>query len=173
MRRTLAAVLIPFILGACAGTSEQGGVVDKVLQDFGIQDRPEGYETGGDKVFSRLNAVGESELKRLNREGRTGEVKYAQEEEFRGAYFKELKVYENYYPLDARPLGRTASGRQGGYTGTVEYSYRVYQSPRTANRVEAAAAMADIPTNIEGREKYRYNFGVGGVWDGKPGEPVR
>ena len=173
MRKFLAAILIPFVLPACGTTSEQGGVVDKVLQDFGLQDRPEGYETGGDKVFDRLNQVGESELNRLNRENRTGEVKYAEEAEFRGAYYKELKVYENYYPLDARPLGRTASGRQGGYTGLVEYAYRIYQSPRTSNRVEASAAMADIPTNIEGRETYRYTFGVGGVWDGKAGELVR
>lgn len=171
--KQFAGVLLPFVVTACAGTSEQGGVVDKVLQDFGIQERPEGYETGGDKVFSRLNEVGESELKRLNRENRTGEVKYAQDEEFRGSYFKELKVYENYYPLDARVLGRTTAGRQGGYTGLVEYSYRIYQSPRTANRVEAAAAMADIPTNIEGRETYRYDFGVGGVWNGRAGELAR
>jgi len=49
----------------------------------------------------------------------------------------------------------------------------VYQSPKKSNRAAAAAESATIPTDIEGRESYRYGFGSGGVWDGREGERVR
>jgi hypothetical protein len=148
-----------------------GGVVNKVLVDFGVREQPEGYVSESDKVFQRLGEVGNTELKRLNIEQRQGEIKF-QEEGLRGLYYKEVKVYEACYPLDAQPNTRAADGNQA-YTGYIEYAYRVYQSPKKPTRAAAAAESATIPTDIEGREAYRYGFGSGGVWDGRKGERVR
>lgn len=164
-----------FVFGAlivAAGcATPEGGVANKVLADFGIGEHPEGYVSGSDKVYEQLSEVGASEMKRLNAENRLGEIKYEQEG-LRGTYFKEVKVYEDYYPLDA---AATTTGSMGerGFSGYIEYSYRVYQSPRMATRIEAESATATIPTDDEGREQFRYKFNTGGVWDGTAGERVR
>ena len=168
--RRLAAVMVCVALCSCQRTP--GGVVDKVLVDFGIREKPEGYVTGGDKVFARLTGVGKAEMRRINQEGRHGEVKFQDEGGVRGKYYKEVKVYEKFYPLDAQPVSKTAAGERG-YTGYIEYSHRLFQSERKSNRAEAAAAQANIRTDRTGRETYRYTFGPGGVWDGAKGERTR
>lgn len=158
---------------AAAGCASSGtGVVDKVLQDFGVRERPEGYTSGTDRVYERLTEVGRSELRRMNTQGRHGEVKFEESGGLRAKYYKEVKVYENFYPLDAGPTART-SANERGYVGYIEYSYRIFQSARKSNRTEAAAEQATIPTTERGREKYRYRFSAGGVWRGGKGELVR
>ena len=144
-------------------------VVDKVLTDFGIREPDEGYVSGAQRVFERLDVVGKTELKRLNQQQRHGTIKY-QDEDLHGKYYKEVKVYENYYPLDAVPASRAG---ERGFTGYIEYSYRVHQSARKSTRAEAMAESASIPTGEEGRETYRYHFSAGGTWDGQEGEKSR
>ena len=90
----------------------------------------------------------------------------------RGRYYKEVKVYESYFPLDAEAVN-TGSQTERGYQGYIEYRYRIYQSARKPTRAEAMAATADIPTDEEGRETYRYRFNSSGVWTGGEGEPSR
>lgn len=148
-----------------------GEVMDKVLTDFGVRERPEGYQSESDKVYERLNEVGKVEMKRLNLEQRQGEVKF-QEDGLRGQYYKEVKVYENFYPLDAQSNARSTDGNQA-FSGYIEFAYRIFQSPKKTSRAEAMAETASIPTDTQGRESYRYGFGPGGVWDGAKGERVR
>jgi len=161
------AVILAFLTAAGCETPE-GGVANKVLVDFGVREAPEGYERGSDTVYNRLSDVGATELRRLNAENRHGTVKFEQEG-LRGAYFKELKVYEDFYPLDAVA---TTSGtqRDRGFLGYIDYTYRVYQSARFESRVEAETATATIPTGDSGRETYRYRFNQGGFWNGSKGE---
>lgn len=169
MKRTAVALALAGLAG-CA--TEQGSVMDKVLQDFGLQERPEGYVSSSDRVFERLSEVGQSELRRLNTQGRHGEVKFAEQDGIQGKFYKEVKVYENFYPLDATAAARTASGERG-YIGYIEYGYQIYQSERKNTRAEAEAESANIPTGVTGREGYRYRFNSAGMWNGAPGEPAR
>ena len=151
----------------CAGTA------DKVLQDFGIRDRPEGYVSGSDRVMARLNEVGKSEVNRLNLQDRRGEIRYDGEDALHGKYYKVMKVYERFYPLDANASGRTAANSERGFVGYIEYSYQFYQGPRKGTRAEAGAEVADIPTGEWGRETYRYRFNSAGLWNGRKGELMR
>jgi hypothetical protein len=171
MRYLSVALLGSLIFCGCA--SSPGEVTEKVLVDFGIRDKPDDYVTGSDMVYDKLDAVGASEMKRLNAVGRHGEVKYEQREgDLTGKWYKEVKVYENYYPNDANIINRSSRGERG-YVGYIDYSFRQYQSARTSTKVEAENATADISTNTTGREKYRYNFSVGGSWTGEKGELVK
>lgn len=167
--KRLSFLLLCLGLAACQRTPDQ--VFDKVLTDFGIREQPEGYVSGTDQVFKNLDLVGSTELKRLNLEERQGEVKF-QEDGIRGMYYKEVKVYEAYYPIDAQPIARTTDGARG-YNGYIEYAYRIYQSQRKGTRVEAANEPANIPTEVQGRESYRYGFNASGVWNGGKGERTR
>ena len=146
--------------------------MNKVLRDFGIRDRPEGFETGESRAMTRLNEVGNVEMKRLNLAGRRGEVKFESTGGIQGKYYKEVKVYDNFYPLDVRPAARTSTG-PGGYVGFIEYSYRLLQSARKSNRAQASAETASIGSDIRGRETYRYHLNSAGVWSGGNGELVR
>jgi hypothetical protein len=49
----------------------------------------------------------------------------------------------------------------------------MYRSPGFATRAEAQAATADLPTDEEGIETYRYSFNSGGTWTGAAGERVK
>lgn len=158
--------LLGLVMAGCA--SSPGSVADKVLADFGLKERPEGYVSGGDRVFDRLATVGATEMKRLNMENRHGEVKF-QDAGFGGKFFKEVKKYEDANALDAQPMSRAAAGERG-FVGYVEYRYRMYQSERRDTRAEAEALTADIPTDESGSEVYRYRFNSGGIWDGQKGE---
>jgi hypothetical protein len=169
-------VFFAVVLGAAAClagcTSTPGEVMDKVAYDFGLGERPEGYTAGTDRVMENLHNVGRTELKRLNYAHRHGEVEFEDEEGLYGEFYKVRKVYEDYYPQDAKQAARTGEETRQ-YVGYVQYSYRLFESERMSTRVEAAAAPANIETNETGRETYRYNFGAAGVWDGEEGEPMR
>lgn len=169
MRRLL--LMSVLLLAGCA-SGPHGSVMDKVMYDFGVGEAPEGYVSGSDRVFQKLPEVGETEMKRLNTEGRHGEVKF-QEDGLHGKYYKEVKVYDNFYPLDAQPTSRNSQGQDGGYVGFIEYSYTIYQSQRKDTRAEASAESARIATSESGRETYRYRFSTGGNWNGKKGERSR
>ena len=146
-----------------------GGVADKVLADFGLRERPEGYVSGTDRVVDRLDTVAQTEMKRMNMEARHGEVKFQDDAGFGGKFYKEVKKYEDSHPLDAQPVSR-ASERQRGFVGYVEYRYRIYQSERRDTRAEVEALSANIPTDDGGSEVYRYRFNSGSIWDGQDGE---
>lgn len=169
MYRLLAAVLV--IAVGLTGCSSPGTVGNKVLGDFGIIDRPDEYQSQAEAVQKSLSNVGPSELRRLNQQSRQGTVKF-QEDGLRGMYYKEVKVYEDFYPLDARAT-RNAAQRERGFDGFIEYNYQIYQSERRPTRTEAAAESATIPTGETGGETFRYNFSSGGVWDGNPGTQAR
>jgi len=157
------------VLVACQRSPRQ--VADKVMIDFGIKDKPEGYVSGADQVYQQLEGIGAGELKRLNLEQRQGTIKF-QDDGLRGMYYKEVKIYEQAYPLEAAPVSRGPEGTRG-YNAYIDYSYRIYQSARKPTRAEALAESADIPTDIEGRETYRYTFSGGGTWDGNKGQRTR
>lgn len=164
----LSAVLLSLTLSSCQ--SDDGvGVVEKVKYDFGIGEKPEGYESLSDRVMTRLDAVGKSEMKRMNVAGRYGEIKFEEESGLQGKYFKQVKQYESYHPIEAVPISRGSQGERG-FVGYIQYTYRIMQGERKSTRTEAEAQSATIPTNIVERETYRYTFGPGGTWDGRPGE---
>lgn len=146
-------------------------VTDKVLADFGLREHPEGYVTGSDRVFQELDKVGATEMKRLNGLERHGEVKF-DDQGRRGQYYKEVKVYESYLPMDVSgtPGGGT---RDRGYSGIIQYKYRILRGEAKPTKAEAAAQSATIPYGDEGRENYRYSFSTSGVWDGATGESTR
>lgn len=170
MKKILGIALLVVVCGCQSGPTD---VIQKVKYDFGIGEKPEGYVSGTDRVMENLRKVGEIELKRMNMEGRHGEVKFESGDGgLSGKYFKEVREYDNFYPLDAQPVSKAAHGDRG-YMGYIEYSYRVYQSPRFSNRTEAAAASASIPTNMQGRDVYKYRFNSGGYWDQAEGELTR
>lgn len=162
-----------YVIVVCICAAGCAGAGTKVLQDFGIKDRPEGYESGTDRVMARMNDVGKSEMNRMNLQARRGEVLYDDADALRGKYYKVVKVYERYYPLDANPSGRTSVSRERGFVGYIEYSYSYYESPRKTSRTEAGAQVADIPTGDGGRATYRYRFNSGAVWNGAKGELIR
>ena len=172
-RWILPIVLVGLLIGAAACQRTPGEVMEKVRYDFGMGDRPEGYESVSDRVMESLRDVGEAEMRRMNSASRHGEVKFQEAGSLQGHFFKEVKVYESFYPLDAVPVSRAGSSGGRGYVGTISYDYRVYQSERFSTRTEAQAASADIMTDTQGRDVYRYNFGSRGVWDGRPGELTR
>lgn len=158
-------LLIITLLAGCAGAG------NTVLEDFGIRDRPDEYVSGEDRVFERLQNIGKAELVRLNKDARKGEVKFEDGGPLHGKYYKEVKVYQNFFPIEAQSTtkGGTGPNRQRGYAGYIDYAYRIYQSPRKNSRPEAAALNADIPTSQRGRETYRYRFNASGTWlGGKP-----
>ncbi len=166
------AVFLALVTGATGCQTPPEGVTNKVLADFGLRDRPEGYVSGSDQVFERLDEVGQTEIRRLNLENRNGTIEFI-EEGLRGHFYKQVKVYEEFTPVDARAITTRGPSDSRSYQGYIEYRYRMYQSPYTSNRTEAQAASATIPTETEGREVYRYKFGLGGVWDGAKGELSR
>ena len=159
------------LMTACASSGgSSGGVVDKVMTDFGLRAKPEGYVEPSDKVFAKLNDVGKAEMRRMNAAQGHGEVKFQSDgSALGGQYYKEVKRYESFQPLDAERLSRSTQA-QRGYVGYIDYKYRVYQSERTSSRTKATTLRATIPTDIEGHETYRYKFGPGGGWDGGRGE---
>lgn len=159
------------ILGLAGCTTSGGSVAEKVMVDFGLKAKPEGYVSGTDKIYASLPNVAKQEMKRMNTEQRRGSIKF-QEDGVRGMYYKETKIYDNYYPLDARAIPQKPS-EDRGYNGYIEYSYRIYESERRPTRVEAEALTATIAGNESGRERYRYTFGPGGIWDGGKGEQVK
>ena len=77
LRNMLTVFLVGVLLAACQSTPDE--VVDKVLQDFGLRERPEGYVSGADRVLERLSNVGAAEMKRMNLDGQHGDVKFYQE----------------------------------------------------------------------------------------------
>lgn len=168
MKRLAWFLTVSAVLTGCSS-----GAGSKVLQDFGLQERPEGYVSGSERVFDRLNDVGKTELSRLNREDRDGEIRYDDIEALRGKYYKVVKVYNRYYPLDSNPSSRTSVDSRRGYVGYIEYAFEYYEGPRRNTRAEAIAELAVIPSGERGRETYRYRFNTSGVWNGAKGERSR
>ena len=165
-------LLLSLTAGVVTGCQRTPGeVANKVLGDFGLKERPEGYEEPSDKVYDRLNGVAEAEMKRMNYEGREGEILF-EEDGLRGNFYKQVKEYVDSHPLDAR-ADTAGTQRESGYTGYIEYTYRIVQSKRKPTRAEAAAEAADIPTGETGRETFRYHFNSGGAWDGRKGERAK
>lgn len=170
MKKLSLVILCAVVVCGCQrGPSE---VANKVLADFGLREQPEGTVTGSDKIMDRLADVGVTEMKRMNLKGREGEVKFQEDDGLDGKYYKEVKVYESAHAADANSVSNPAQSDRG-YVGYIDYSYRIYQSERRSTKVEAAALDADIPTDIRGRETYRYNFSSGGSWQGGEGELVK
>jgi len=161
------------VLALAAGCRTDGqSVGEKVLVDFGLREAPEGYQTPSDRVFERLRSIGETEMARMNNAARFGEVKFQEDGPLSGAYYKEVKRYERFRPVEANAISRGAQGERG-FVGYIDYTYQVYQSERKPNRAAAAAETADIPTGERGNDLFRYRFGPGGDWDGKAGAPAR
>jgi hypothetical protein len=167
--KKIAVAVMLLVFAGCQRTP--GEVTNKVLTDFGLRDRPEGYVSESDKVFQKLGEVGAVELKRMNENQGKGEVKF-QQDGLRGMYYKEIKVYENFSPVDASAATRTDKDSTT-YCGYIEYGYRIHQSERVPTRTEALAQAATIPTDTEGREVYRYTFDSSGAWDGSKGQRVK
>lgn len=149
------------------------GAGSKVMQDFGLQERPDDYVSGSDKVMAKLPEVGKTELVRLNAASRTGDVLYERMDALNGAYYKKARVYEEFRPLDANFTNRTNGNEKDAYVGYIEYTYQIHESPRRPSRIEAMAENASIPTGERGSETFRYRFGMSGTWDGAKGEPVK
>lgn len=164
-------VLITLLVLSSCQSGPEGGVVNKVLSDFGLREKPEGYVSETDKVFQRLGEIGATELQRLNLENRHGQIKFEQKGA-RGEYYKEVKVYTQYYPIDAKPVSHSGESGQS-YTATIEYAYSIYRSASKSTRAEAQESTADIPAGIEGRETYRYSLGPAGVWNGEKGQKIK
>jgi len=162
-----AAFLVLLLAVACQHGPDT--VVDTVLMDFGLKERPEGYVSAADKVMEQLRGIGETEMRRMNQEGRLGEVKFQESGAGKGGYYKEVKVYEKHRPLDAKVVsGSATDGR--GFTGYIEYTYTIYQSPRYPTRIEAQAATANARTDITGSEIYLYRFTSADMWDRNRGD---
>jgi hypothetical protein len=157
----------------CACQTPEGGVMNKVLTDWGIKSQPEGHVSESDQVFKQLATVGPAEMKRMNDEMQHGQVKFQKESDLKGKYYKEVKVYESFYPVEAKSLARNGGGADAGFEGYIEYSFRMYQSMRKSDAVEAEAETASIPTDTVGRDLYRYHFKIGGEWDGGKGEKAK
>lgn len=162
----IAPLCICLMMTACQ--TDSGTVTQKVLADFGLAERPEGYVSGADRVYEQMDSVGATEMKRLNAAERYGKILF-EGEGVRGKYFKEVKVYESYYPLDVQAVSGGGT-RDRGFTGLIEYRYRIFKGAPRGTKTEAAAEPASISTDVVGKEIYRYNFSTGGVWDGGNGE---
>ncbi len=170
MKKAVVAVLACIALASCQ--TPEGGVMNKVLTDWGIKERPEGYVSESDQVFQRLGAVGATEMKRMNTEMQHGQVKFQKESDLKGKYYKEVKVYESFYPVESKALSRAADS-EAGYEGFIEYAFRIYQSVRKSDAVAAEAETASIPTDTVGRDLFRYHFKASGDWDGAKGEKAK
>ena len=167
-RHTVIVMLLVTLLLGCS--SAPGGVGNKVLTDFGIRDKQEGYVTGTDTVYQRLPEVGNSEIDRLNTAERRGTIKFKQDG-LRGVYVKRSKRYETSHPVDAAPISMNSQTTAlTGYYGYVEFSFRYFESAPKPTSTEAQDADADIPTEEQGRETYRYSFTSSGTWDGGKGQ---
>ena len=164
-------LLVCACLSLAACQTDSGSVTEKVLADFGLGERPEGYVSGSDRVYEQMDNVGTTEMKRLNAIERHGEIIF-EGEGVRGKYFKQVKIYESYYPIDARPVPGGGT-RSRGFTGLIEYRYRLFRGTPKGTQTEAAAESASIDTGTEGKEVYRYNFSPGGVWNGGSGERTK
>lgn len=154
----------------CVAAAGCGSTGNKVLQDFGIQDRPEDYVSGADRVMVSMQDVGKVEMDRMNAVQRRGEVLYDNSDALRGAYYRRVKVYESYHPLDANAATRTSQNQPVSFVGYIEYDYQVYESSRAESKTAAATLPTDIPTDDRGREAYRYKFDSAGTWNGGKGE---
>jgi hypothetical protein len=157
----------------CLAAAGCGSTGDKVLQDFGIKDRPEDYVSGADRVMVTMQEVGKVEMDRLNAAQRRGEVQYDNSDPLHGRYFRRVRVYESYHPLDANAATRTSQNQPVSFIGYMEYAFQVYESERVETRTEAATLAADIPTGRRGRETYRYKFDSAGTWNGARGESFK
>lgn len=154
-------------------SSPPGGVGNKVLTDFGIREKAEGTSTGTDIVYQKLPDVGKSEIDRLNAIERRGTIKFKQDG-LRGVYVKRVKRYENAYPIDATPISTNSqTSTLAGYNGYIEYAYRYFESAPKESSTEAQTVDADIPTDEQGRETFRYSFGPSGTWDGGKGQRTK
>ncbi len=167
MRRYVGIWALALAAAGCGSTGQ------KVLQDFGIKDRPEGYVSGADKVMENLPEVAKAEMDRLNTGQRQGEILYDKQDALNGAYYKRTKVYETSRPLDAQVANQTRRDEETGFVGYIEYSYQFYESARKQTKADAAAQTSDIPTGVRGRETYRYRFNSGAAWNGGKGEPFK
>ena len=165
-RWVFVAALGALVVG-CAGSGS------KVMQDFGLQERPDDYVSGSDRVMATLPEVAKTELTRLNAASRTGEVLYEKMDALTGAYYKKARVYEEFRPLDANYTNRTNANETDSYVGYIEYTYQIHESPRRPSRIEAMAENASIPTGVRGSETFRYRFSMSGSWNGAKGEPVK
>lgn len=166
-QRRLAAIILS---AAAAGCGSTGG---KVLQDFGIQERPEDYVSGADRVMVSMQDVGKVEMDRMNAAQRRGEVLFDDSDPLKGKYFRRVREYVSFHPLDANAATRTSQNQPVGFLGYIEYDYEVFESTRADTRTEASTLPADIPTGRRGRETYRYKFDSGGGWNGGRGEPFK
>jgi hypothetical protein len=167
VKKALLAAIVCMAMVSCE--TPEGGVVNKVMMDWGLKARPEGYTSEADKVFQRLGGVGATEMKRMNAELEHGQVKFQQMTDLKGKYYKEAKVYESFYPVDVASVTRSGEN-ETGFDGFIEYAYRIYQSARKSTTVEAEAETASIPTDTVGRDLFRYHFGPTGEWNGAKGE---
>ena len=158
------------IVGLCVIAAGCGSTGEKVLQDFGIKDRPEDYVSGADRVMAKLPDVAKVEIDRLNAAQRRGQILYDKGDGLDGAYYKRTKVYESSRPLDANAASRTSQNTPVSFVGYIEYSFRYYESSRRPTRVEAESELANIPSSERGSETYRYRFDGGGNWTGGRGE---
>lgn len=155
---------------AAAGCGSTGG---KVLQDFGIKERDEDYVSGADRVMVTMQDVGKVEMDRMNAAQRRGEVLYDNSDPLKGKYYRRVRIYESFHPLDANAAPRTSQNKPVTFVGYIEYDYQVYESNQVENRTEAATLPADIPTGRRGRATYRYKFDSAGVWNGGRGEAFK
>jgi len=158
------------IIGLCVCAAGCGSTGEKVLQDFGIKDRPEDYQSGADKVMAKLPDVAKTEMDRMNMATRRGEILYDKSDRLNGAYYKRTKIYESSHPLDANPAAKSSRNAPLAFVGYIEYSFQYYESPRKQTRVEAESEVANIPSGERGNETYRYRFDAGGNWTGGKGE---
>jgi hypothetical protein len=165
MKSNLCFVLILLSITGC------GSVGNTVMQDFGLQERPDDYESGSDKVLKAMENVGKSELSRLNLSQRRGEIAY-QKKDLSTLYYKTMKKYRRSYPIEANSKSRNSQSKSKGFIGYIEYDYEIYESARFINRVEAEAAPAEIPSGQRGREVYSYKFTTSGTWNGQRGSLV-
>jgi hypothetical protein len=163
--------LVLAVLAGCA-TGGDVNVVDKVMYDFGLGERPEGYVATSDRIMERLPTVARTEMKRLNLEERQGDIEYQELEDLQGRYYKEVKEYVDFMPLEVNAVTGGTHGERG-YWGYIMYTYRIRQSERFPTRTEAEAASPVVDTGVTDREVYRYRFSTGGVWNGRPGELSR
>jgi len=157
----------------CLAAAGCGSTGNKVLQDFGIQDRPEDYVSGADRVMVTMQDVGKVEMDRMNAAQRRGEVLYDNSDPLKGKFYRMVRMYESYHPLDANAATRTSQTQPVTFVGYIEYDYQEYESTRVETRTEAGTLPADIPTGRRGRETYRYKFDSAGAWNGGRGEPFK
>jgi hypothetical protein len=157
----------------CVAAAGCGSTGDKVLQDFGIQDRPEDYVSGADRVMVTMQDVGKVEMDRMNAAQRRGEVLVDNSDPLKASYYRRVREYESFHPLDANAATRTSQNQPVSFVGYIEYDFQVYESNRVVSRSEAATLPADIPTGRRGRETYRYKFDSGGTWNGGRGEAYK